>query len=80
MSAGLDYHRRDPIPEAIKWRQETRTRPDLCPEFGHPGVTYNERMDLTWCLCGAEIYEGNAVETPHLACCGGPLTSPVEAS
>ncbi len=51
-----------------------RTRPDLCEGLGHPGATYNVRMDMTWCLCGASIADGNTA-VPHIACCGGPLTS-----
>jgi hypothetical protein len=50
----------------------TRTRPDLCAGMGHPGATYNTRMDMTWCLCGAEIADGDTT-VPHIACCGGPL-------
>lgn len=49
-----------------------RTRPDLCAGLGHPGCTYNARMDRTWCLCGAAITDGNTA-VPHIACCGGPL-------
>lgn len=52
----------------------TRTRPDLCPAYGHPGVTYHPQQDRTWCLCGEHIYDGNTVVVPHMACCGGPLT------
>ena len=50
-----------------------RTTPERCPELGHPGATYNAAMDMTWCLCGAEITDGNTT-VPHVACCGGPLT------
>jgi len=50
----------------------TRKRPDLCAEHGHPGATYNTALDLTWCLCGAEITGGDTT-VPHVACCGGPL-------
>lgn len=51
----------------------TAKRADLCPELGHPGCTYNTAMDLTWCLCGAEIYDGDQA-VPHISCCGGPLS------
>lgn len=51
-----------------------RTTPELCPAFFHPPVTYNERMDRTWCLCGRKTYPGDATSTPHLACCDGALT------
>lgn len=51
----------------------TRTRPELCEGMGHPGATYNAAMDMTWCLCGAEITFGNTA-VPHVACCDGPLT------
>lgn len=53
-------------------KSPTRTRPDLCEGLGHPGATYNAAMDMTWCLCGAEITFGNTA-VPHVACCGGPL-------
>lgn len=57
-----------------------RTRADLCPEQGHPPVTYNPLQDRTWCLCGARIEEGNAIpDGPHVACCGGSLTEEVPA-
>ena len=51
-----------------------RTTPERCPDLGHPPVTYNEALDRTWCLCGAVIVDGNQA-IPHLACCGGPLTT-----
>lgn len=38
-----------------------RTRPDLCPAAGHPGVTYNPNFGpegQTWCLCGKVTYPG----------------------
>ena len=53
-----------------------RTRPDLCPAFGHPGATYNTALDTTWCLCGAVVYQGDQA-VPHVACCGGPLTEEI---
>lgn len=40
--------------------------------MGHPGATYNAAMDMTWCLCGAAITDGDTA-VPHVACCGGPL-------
>lgn len=51
----------------------TRKAPERCAEHGHPGVTFNPREGKTWCLCGAVVVEGDAVVTPHAACCGGPL-------
>ena len=55
-----------------------RTRPDLCPGLGHPGVTHNPWLDRTWCLCGAQIYPGRPASVDeHLACCTGPLTEEV---
>ena len=74
------------LPEARKggtgvsahdWHQR-RTRPDWCARLDHPGVTYNARMDRTWCLCGQVIRHGDVTGGNHLACCGGPLTSPKE--
>lgn len=52
----------------------TVTRPDLCAEQGHPGATYNVALDMTFCLCGAVITDGDT-SVPHVACCGGPLVS-----
>lgn len=52
-----------------------RTTPELCPYFLHPGVTYNQWLEQTWCLCGAKRYPGNTVRN-HLACCEGALTEP----
>lgn len=46
-------------------------RPDLCAEYGHPGVTWNPWIGRTWCLCGTHTYPGN--QHTHAACCGGPL-------
>ena len=57
-----------------------RTRPDLCAEHGHPGVTYNPWMDKTWCLCGEVITEGDTVEFPVASSRGGCLTSPLEVA
>lgn len=54
----------------------TRTRPEACEGMGHPGATYNADMDLTWCLCGAQITDGNTA-VPHIACCDGPLVERV---
>lgn len=54
----------------------TRTRPDLCEGRGHPGATYNAAMDMTWCLCGAVIADGDTA-VPHIACCDGPLVERV---
>lgn len=45
-----------------------------CADAGHPGVTFNEWLDRTWCLCGATSYPGRPASVDeHLACCGGPL-------
>lgn len=49
----------------------TRTRPDLCADHDHPGVTYHPQADKTWCLCGEFVRDGN--HHTHAACCGGPL-------
>ncbi len=49
-----------------------RKRADLCAGQGHPGCTYNLALSMTWCLCGAEITDGDTT-VPHVACCGGPL-------
>ncbi len=55
-----------------------RTRPDLCAEHGHPGVTHNPLHDRTWCLCGDVTYPGCPITVhDHLACCNGPLTEAV---
>ena len=71
MSAGLDYHRN--LPGVLTQSVPTwRTRPDLCAEHGHPGVTYNPWMGKTWCLCGDVVRDGN--HHTHADCCGGPLT------
>lgn len=56
-----------------------RTRPDKCPKYGHPGVTYNQHEGKTWCLCGQVVRDGEQLtysdQWPHLAaCCDGPLT------
>lgn len=48
-----------------------RKRPDLCADHGHPGVTYNPWHDKTWCLCGAEIYDGD--QNSRADWPGGPL-------
>lgn len=50
-----------------------RPRPDLCPAYGHPPVTYNPWMDQSWCLCGAAIRPGDVVELPKPNLHGGPL-------
>lgn len=59
----------------------TRTRPDLCADHDHPGVTYHPQLDRTWCLCGDVVRDGYAITTgnwPHKAdCCGGPLVEEV---
>jgi hypothetical protein len=34
-------------------------------------VTFNPWHNLTWCLCGEVVREGN--QHTHAACCGGPL-------
>ena len=67
VTAGLDYHRYLPgvIPQSLP---TSRTRPDLCAEHGHPGVTYHPQMDKTWCLCGEVVRDGN--HHTHAACCG----------
>lgn len=45
-----------------------------CAELGHPGVTFNDWLDRTWCLCGEASYPGRPdTVDQHLACCGGPL-------
>ena len=45
-----------------------------CAGLGHPGVTYNNWLDRTWCLCGQVSYPGqSSTVAAHLACCGGPL-------
>ncbi|HHX46039.1 MAG TPA: hypothetical protein GX718_01505 [Brevibacterium sp.] len=54
-----------------------RTRPDLCADHGHPGCTYNDRLDRTWCLCGEVVTEGDTA-VPHVSCCGGPLEEVIE--
>lgn len=54
-----------------------RTTPELCPMFLHPPVTYNPWCDRTWCLCGQKTYAGDVTSRPHLACCGGALTTPI---
>lgn len=72
MTGGLEYHRALPLP--VPDYRGTRTRPDLCAEHGHPGVTYNPREDRTWCLCGEVVRDGN--HHTHAACCGGPLEEP----
>ncbi len=51
----------------------TRKRPDLCAEYGHPGVTYNPWHDVTACLCGLRWQEGDQVVVPYMDKCGGPL-------
>ena len=48
-----------------------RTRPDLCPEHGHPGVTYNPWHNKTWCLCGEHVYDGD--QNSRADWPGGPL-------
>lgn len=57
-----------------------RKRPDLCAAHGHPGVTFNQRMGWTWCLCGEVVRDGNQVARPHAACCGGPLEETLETT
>lgn len=50
-------------------------RSELCADVGHPGVTYNEWENRTWCICGLVIYRGRpSTVDEHLACCGGPLS------
>lgn len=53
----------------------TRTAPELCPVMFHPPVTYNARLDRTWCLCGRKSWIGD-VAMHGVACCGGPLVVP----
>lgn len=56
-----------------------RTRPELCAQHGHPGVTWNPWEDRTWCLCGKHTYKGRAATVDqHLACCDGPLTEAIQ--
>ena len=50
-----------------------RLRPDLCPNEGHPGVTYHPQQNRTWCLCGAVIRDGDTVTWPKADGEGGPL-------
>lgn len=40
----------------------TFIRPDLCAGLDHPPKTYNSWMDQTWCMCGARIRPGDALE------------------
>lgn len=61
-----------PIGQRVMRPSKHRPRPDLCAGLGHPGATFNAREDLTWCLCGAVITEGDT-SVPHVSCCGGPL-------
>ena len=50
-------------------------RHELCADMGHPGVTWNEWLNTTWCLCGNVTYPGREPTVDqHLACCGGPLS------
>lgn len=51
-------------------------RPDLCAGYGHPGCTYNPLMDMTWCLCGAVIRDGD--QNTLADQCGGPLSGAPE--
>lgn len=47
----------------MSYPPQHRTRPDLCAEHGHPGVTYNPWFGpegRTWCLCGEVVTEGGA--------------------
>lgn len=45
-----------------------------CASLGHPGVTYNPWLNVTFCLCGKRFYDGRpATVDQHVACCGGPL-------
>lgn len=55
--------------EPSKWR----TRPDLCAEHDHPGVTYHPQMNQTWCLCGDVIRDGDQVRWPKADGIYGPL-------
>lgn len=71
MSAGLDYYAGMTRP--AQSLPTYRTTPERCGDLGHPGCTYNVRMDRTWCLCGQVITDGDTA-VPHIACCGGPLT------
>lgn len=55
-----------------------RTRPDLCGEHGHPGVTYHPQMNRTWCLCGEVVTDGNTVTWPKADGIGGPLREEIQ--
>lgn len=42
-----------------------------CVELGHPGETYAESLNTTWCRCGAATYAGDrSDEAGHEFCCG----------
>ena len=48
--------------------------PVRCAAAGHPGVTYDPKNRITWCLCGERTYLGRSKAVDqHIACCGGPL-------
>ena len=57
------------VSEPAPWR----TRPDLCPVFGHPGATYNTALNRTWCLCGAVQTPGDTA-VPYIADRDGALS------
>lgn len=48
--------------------------PVRCAAAGHPGVTYDPKNRITWCLCGERTYLGRSKAVDqHIACCGGQL-------
>ena len=49
-------------------------RDRICADLGHPGCTYNSRLDRTWCACGQATYPGYCVDW-ELTRNGGPLAS-----
>lgn len=56
-----------------------RYTPERCGDHGHPGHTYNPWQDRTWCLCGAQIVDGNTVNFAHKGRDGllaEPITAP----